>query len=180
MKCKIALANRLEQLQNSPEKQSELSQRDIESKIEKARNDALEKASNAPPERKRDYVNQKRTSSVNTTQCYQQKRAKQQLQTNTIKQVQSELPTGNRIFSKFIHNNVVEKTSDIIGNTIARPNAILVWSYFCFLLDTVNVHYRKDHTVIHCLVLKQLLRSRLVGYWELYIDYLRILFTGNK
>ncbi len=43
----------------------------------------------------------------------------------TMDQVQSELSAPSRAFSKVIHNPAVEKTSDAIGGTIARPNALL-------------------------------------------------------
>ena len=43
----------------------------------------------------------------------------------TMDQVQSELSAPSRAFSKVIHTPAVEKTSDAIGGTIARPNALL-------------------------------------------------------
>ena len=43
----------------------------------------------------------------------------------TLDNVQKQLPAPSRAFSKVIHNSVVEKTSDAIGNTIARPNLII-------------------------------------------------------
>ena len=44
---------------------------------------------------------------------------------NTLDNVQKQLPAPSRAFSKVIHNSAVEKTSDAIGNTIARPNLII-------------------------------------------------------
>lgn len=43
----------------------------------------------------------------------------------TMRSMQSQLSTPSRAFSKVIHNPVVEKTSDIVGNTVARPNLII-------------------------------------------------------
>lgn len=43
----------------------------------------------------------------------------------TLTSVQDQLPKPSRAFSKVIHNPVVEKTSDAIGNTVARPNLII-------------------------------------------------------
>lgn len=51
-----------------------------------------------------------------------------------MKQVQSELKPTARAFSKLIHNPVVEKTSEAVGSTIARPNAILSGAVVAFLL----------------------------------------------
>ena len=39
----------------------------------------------------------------------------------TLENVQDQLSAPSRAFSKVIHNPVVEKTSDAIGNTVARP-----------------------------------------------------------
>lgn len=43
----------------------------------------------------------------------------------TLRRVQSQLPAPSRAFSKVIHNPVVDKASDVIGNTVARPNLII-------------------------------------------------------
>ena len=39
--------------------------------------------------------------------------------------MQSELSPASRTFSKVIHNPAVEKTSEVIGSTVARPNLII-------------------------------------------------------
>ena len=46
----------------------------------------------------------------------------------TMKHMRSQLPAPSRAFSKVIHNPIVEKTSDVIGNTVARPNLIIAGS----------------------------------------------------
>lgn len=52
----------------------------------------------------------------------------------TMKQTQSHLSAPSKAFSKAIHNPTVEKTSDAVGATIARPNAILFASVSAFIL----------------------------------------------
>lgn len=52
----------------------------------------------------------------------------------TMKHIQSEMSSPSRAFSKFIHNNVVEKSSEVIGSTLARPNAILAGSLTALVL----------------------------------------------
>ena len=42
-----------------------------------------------------------------------------------MKNMQSQLTAPSRAFSKVIHNPVVEKTSEVIGNTVARPNLVI-------------------------------------------------------
>ena len=43
----------------------------------------------------------------------------------TMEKMQSELPPASRTFSKVIHNPAVEKASEAIGSTVARPNLII-------------------------------------------------------
>ncbi|HAC56146.1 TPA: hypothetical protein DCF80_01470 [Candidatus Saccharibacteria bacterium] len=46
----------------------------------------------------------------------------------TMRQIQSEMNRSSRTFSKVIHNPTVEKLSDAIGSSAARPNAVLAGS----------------------------------------------------
>jgi hypothetical protein len=55
----------------------------------------------------------------------------------TMKSIERELSGPGRAFSKVIHNKTVEKVSDSVGSTIARPNAILSGSVCAFLLVLV-------------------------------------------
>ena len=43
----------------------------------------------------------------------------------TMNHIQKDMKPANRTFSKVIHNPVIDKASDVIGGTIARPNLIL-------------------------------------------------------
>jgi hypothetical protein len=47
--------------------------------------------------------------------------------------IQDELGGGSKLFSKLIHIPVIEKTSDFIESTIARPTALLSGSIAAFL-----------------------------------------------
>lgn len=51
----------------------------------------------------------------------------------TMKEVRKELPRSNRWFSDLIHHPRIERVSDSVGNTIARPSAILAGSLAAFL-----------------------------------------------
>lgn len=62
------------------------------------------------------------------------KAARKKAYTSIMKQTQAELSAPSRAFSKFIHNPAVEKISEVAGNTIARPNAMLSGATFAFLL----------------------------------------------
>lgn len=51
----------------------------------------------------------------------------------TLTQIQNEMPNSSRTFSKIIHQPFIEKTSEVVGNTIARPDSILTGSLCAFL-----------------------------------------------
>lgn len=51
----------------------------------------------------------------------------------TMTHIQGELPKNERAFSKLIHNPAIEKVSDVVGATIARPDSILSGSIFSFV-----------------------------------------------
>lgn len=65
------------------------------------------------------------------------KTARKKAYSAIIKQTQADLPAPSRAFSKVIHNPVIEKVSEVTGNTIARPNAMLSGAVFAFLLTLV-------------------------------------------
>ncbi len=43
----------------------------------------------------------------------------------TMSHIQKDMKPASRTFSKVIHNPIIDKASDVIGGTIARPNLIL-------------------------------------------------------
>ena len=97
----------------------------------------------------------------------------------TIKHVQAELPAPERTFSKFIHAPVVEKTSEIIGGTVARPNAILAGAVVAFF--AVLIVYIIAKTLGYVLSGFETIGAFIVG-WVIGIvyDYFRVLMTGKK
>lgn len=52
---------------------------------------------------------------------------------HTMHHVRKQLSPASRTFSKVIHTPVVEKTSDFVGKTVARPDPILAGSICAFL-----------------------------------------------
>lgn len=63
----------------------------------------------------------------------------------TMKDVQSEMDPTSRITSKLLHNPVVEKTSDAVGGSIFRPNAMLSGSIFAFICVTALYFIAKNY-----------------------------------
>lgn len=96
-----------------------------------------------------------------------------------MKQLQNELPPAKRAFSRFIHNPVVEKTSDAIGNTVARPNAILAGAVVSFVL--VLAVYVISKFYGYTLSGFETIGAFIAG-WVLGIlyDFLKVMITGKK
>lgn len=97
----------------------------------------------------------------------------------TMSEVQREMSAPSRTFSKVIHNKTVEKISDITGNTIARPNAILSGAIFAFIL-TLGV-YIVAKNLGYPLSGFETIGSFILG-WILGIcyDFLKVMVTGRK
>ncbi len=96
-----------------------------------------------------------------------------------MKQLQAELPATQRAFSKVIHNPVVEKTSEVVGSTVARPNAILAGSMVAFFL-VLAVYLIAKH-LGYPLSGFETIGAFIVG-WLIGIlyDFFRVMITGKK
>lgn len=96
-----------------------------------------------------------------------------------MQQVQSEMPAPQRAFSKFIHSKPIEKTSEFVGATVARPNAILSGAIVAFIL--VLAVYLIAKSLGYVLSGFETIAAFIVG-WILGIlyDFFRVMITGKK
>ncbi len=96
-----------------------------------------------------------------------------------LSRVQKEMPAGSRTFSKFIHNKGIEKASDLIGSTVARPDAILSGAVVAFIL--VLAVYVVAKTFGYVLSGFETIAAFVIG-WILGIvyDYLKTIITGRS
>ncbi|MFI5212365.1 MAG: hypothetical protein ACHQTE_00195 [Candidatus Saccharimonadales bacterium] len=97
----------------------------------------------------------------------------------TMQQVQSELNAPSRAFSKVIHNKVVEKTSETLGATIARPNAILAGAVaaFIFTLALYIIAKHFGYRLSGFETIGAFILGWIVG--QLF-DFLRVMITGKR
>ena len=97
----------------------------------------------------------------------------------TKSRVQKELTPKNLLISNLIHSKFIESATDIIGNTIARPNALLFGSILAFILTLIT--YVTAKTIGFSLSGYETLLAFVIGWLiGLTYDYLRVLFTGKK
>lgn len=107
------------------------------------------------------------------------KREKDKSFNNTMAEIRRDMPGPSKAFSSFIHNKAVEKVSDTVGGTVARPNAILSGSVFAFVL-TLTVYLIANYNG-YPLSGSETIASFALGWViGLIIDYVRVLVFGKS
>lgn len=132
--------------------------------VEKGSAEKKKKESGAPASRRHGVVSKKEQKASYTKH---------------MKKLQAELPPVQRGFSKVIHNPVVEKTSEVVGSTVARPNAILAGAVVAFF--AVLIVYLTAKHFGYVLSGFETIGAFIVG-WVLGIlyDFFRVMITGKK
>ncbi|HMQ96271.1 MAG TPA: hypothetical protein PKD19_03550 [Candidatus Saccharibacteria bacterium] len=103
---------------------------DNQAEVESAKHEALETAQEAKQERAAEKTKEETVERPKI----QSKKAKKESFDRIMTDTRQKMSPASRSFSKVIHNPVVEKTSEALGSTIARPNAILAGSVSACLL----------------------------------------------
>lgn len=141
----------------------------VEKALEEANKEAISGRETTAGEQKKAEPAQTRTLPRTRDESYK----------TTMKHVQSEMSAPARAFSKFIHNKAVERTSEVIGSTVARPDAILSGSIFAFalvlglyLLARYNGFSLSGFETIGAFVLGWIL--------GIIFDFLRAMITGKR
>jgi len=150
-------------------------ERGVEDDKEKAKQEALEAAAKAEK-----VVEQEQAPAEKHRDTPAQRRAKQKANFNhTMKEAQAHMSPTARSFSKVIHAKSVEKTSEAIGSTVARPNAILAGAVTAFALSLL-LYLVANHNG-YPLSGSETIATFIVG-WAigLLFDYIRIMVTGKK
>lgn len=97
----------------------------------------------------------------------------------TMKAIQSQMSTPSRTFSKVIHSPVVEKTSEVVGSTVARPNAIVAGSATALVL--VTAVYAVAKTYGYPLSGFETIAAFVFGWLiGLIFDYFRVTLRGGS
>jgi hypothetical protein len=97
----------------------------------------------------------------------------------TMKDAQEHMSAPARSFSKLIHTQAVEKASETLGATVARPNALLAGSVSAFVLTLVVYLVAKYYG--YPLTGTESIAAFVFG-WIIGIifDYLRVMITGKR
>lgn len=96
-----------------------------------------------------------------------------------VAQIQAEMKPSQRAFSKVLHNPVVEKTSEALGDTVARPNAILAGSIAAFVL--VLIVFLVANHFGYALSGFETIAAFVAGWiLGLLYDFFKVMITGKK
>ena len=97
----------------------------------------------------------------------------------TMRLIRAEMTGPSRAFSKVIHAPIVERSSEVIGGTLARPNAILAGSTTALIL--VICVYVLARTFGYQLSGFETIGSFLLGWViGLAYDYVRVMALGRR
>ena len=107
------------------------------------------------------------------------KKARDESFNKQLSAVRPQMAAPSRAFSKVIHTKPVEKTSEAVGATIARPNALLAGSVTAFLL-TSGVYFWAKH-VGYPLSGFETIGAFIIGWLVgILFDFTRIMVTGKS
>jgi hypothetical protein len=150
--------------EQAPEKQQE--------RVESARHEAREVLAQEPGKERRAYHDDStpqpvaavdRNSSYNTT----------------MQRVRTHMSVPARTFSKFIHTPGVERSSEVIGSTFARPNAIVAGSGSALIC--VSALYFTAKLFGYPLSGFETIGAFVLGWLVgLIYDYTRVMITGHR
>ena len=165
-----------ERLRDDRERAVDRLKKTEESKAEKAREN-IDKAIET-----KDREKTTETEAATERQPKRQFRTKKTLDASfktQMKDARREMSAPSRAFSKLIHNKAVEKTSEAIGSTVARPNAILSGSIAAFAL-TAGLYFWAKY-VGYPLSGFETIGAFIIGWLVgMIIDFTRIMFTGKS
>ncbi len=150
-----------------------------ETAAEKARVEALEQAvsvEKAGAEKKRTAPS---TSPARRRHGVVSKKERDASYKQHLKEIRTDMSVPQRAFSAFIHSPIVEKTSEVAGSTVARPNSILAGAVVAFFAVLAVYLIAKHYGYV--LSGFETIAAFIVG-WLLGIlyDFFRVMVTGKK
>jgi FtsZ-interacting cell division protein ZipA len=186
------MAERLNIPENSPEKGNEELdatrnerkaeiERNLEKSVEQSKDkdvEQLKESAEKAAEVKKKPTAASKAEKKRDTPAQRRSKAKASYK-KTMKETQSQMKPAERTFSKVIHNPAVEKTSEAVGSTVARPNAILAGSVSAFLFTVVIYLFARHYG--YPLKGSETIAAFVLGWTVgLLFDYLRVMITGKR
>ena len=167
------------------ERSKEISKK-LENSVESSPDKQQEQVKEARAEANKEALMSRESGGAETKQASQglapahaSKKQRSNSYENTMDHIRSEMRGPARTFSKIIHNSSVEKVSEVVGSTIARPNAIVAGSTAAMIMTLAVFIVAKRYG--YQLSGFETIGSFTVG-WILGViyDYIRIGFAGKR
>lgn len=164
-----------ERLKENAERAGEKSKEDLD----EARHEALEKAASSKLEKKSQEVDRPLSPAERRKDGPASTKELDAKFDITMNEVRSEMSAPSRAFSKVIHNKAVEKTSEALGSTVARPDAILSGAIFAFVLTLAVYLVAKNlgYPLSGFETIAAFAAGWIIG---LVYDFLKVMITGRK
>lgn len=174
-----ALAEHAKQQHERVEKQHERAAERAETNREKAAESARHEIEKATHEKENHVQETHREQSPAERRGPASKHERAASYNKTMREVRSQMSAPSRAFSDFIHNPVVEKVSDTVGGTVARPNAVLSGSIsaFMFTLVIYLIARFNGYPLSGAETIASFVAGWLIG---ILFDYVRLLVFGKK
>lgn len=166
-------AERREALQERLERASEATH---ESDVESIRHEVLKEAKSSEHEKKH---HEKADDTPERRKGPTSRAERDESFTAAMSEIQTHMSAPSRAFSKLIHNKAVETVSDAVGNTVARPNAILSGSVFAFIA-TISVFLIAKNIGFELTGFETIGAFTFGWALGLVYDFLRVMITGRK
>lgn len=165
-----------EQQEKLRENRERAAEKSVERDAEKAKHEALEQASPIEQAEERQQSSREKSPAERRGPTKHDKQASYNM---TMKEVRTHMSGPSRTFSRLIHNPVVEKVSDTVGGTIARPNAILSGALLAFLL-TLGVYLVARMNGYPLSGTETIAAFALGWVLGLIYDFMRVMVTGRS
>jgi hypothetical protein len=163
-----------EVLRQKHEQIGELSRETNEQTSERARLEAMENAISV----EKKIVSKEKSHAPATRRGAISKRELDTTYKRTLDKVQSELSTPSRAFSKVIHTKAVERTSEALEKTVARPNAMLAGAIGAFVA-TLAVYLISKYFGYQLSGFETIGGFVLGWIAGLLFDYFKVMITGK-
>lgn len=174
VEIQAAAGERLEQLKNHTEKAGEQSSETKGERIESARHEAKEVFAQEPGKERAGHEPASPAAIRTVT-----KDEKLMAYKKTMAAIRKDMSAPSRAFSAFIHGPFVERSSEVLGSSLARPNAVLAGSVAALIL--VSGVYVIARTFGYQLSGFETIGAFVIG-WLLGIvfDYLKVMISGKR
>jgi hypothetical protein len=175
VEAQAAAGERSEQLKDLLEKAGEQSPEAQAERVDSARNEAKEVFAKEPGKEKKGAEPSGSAGAIRRITNDEKKASYKK----TMSVIQSEMKAPSRSFSKVIHTPFVEKSSEVLGSSLARPNAILAGSFTSLVL--VMGIYVVARTFGYQLSGFETIGAFVIG-WIIGIifDYVKVMATGKR